>query len=286
MRFTSSTMAAAIKLPMTPQKMASTIYSLLSGPKVFGPRYNRGLLVWNRGKRIGIIPYFSTKGKEVDGVATLNVGGGTGFLTWVISDLQTDFTATTYSCAGITDEAFEDGCTVLPGATVASVKAGIVGTTSVSGTVSCPPGYYTFYGFAQGKDGRYWNAGEASVEVFEPRPSYWSWTEGLIDIPKESNLQSGDDIPPFLSASGWDQFTGNINDVTQYVSGGEFNTVQFTPGGSGTTVLTHDMVNEAIRQINRIVLPEEHSKIQLTVSGTPISATLLNDLANALNSVY
>lgn len=278
-------MTVAIKLPMTPQKMASTIYSLLSGPKVFGPRHNRGLLVRSRGKRRWIIPHFSKKGKEVNRVATLSLVGGRCQCTWTISGLQNAFTEeNNYACAGITTEPFDSGCTSLPGTILASKSAEAGNTNNwVRGTCYWPPGTYTFYGFTQSTGGQYWNAGSSSVTIKPLRPDYWSWTNGLVaSKPSVGALSPGDDIPAYLSADGWTSFVQNIRDVYDCYMGQAYSG-NLSNGGNGTTKLSAAMVNQAISAIGEMTsayLPEP-----TTANVTKLSASLLNGLADSLNSI-
>lgn len=116
-----------------------------------------------------------------------------------------------------------------------------------------------------------------------PRPKYWSWTNGLVSSKPATNaLSSGDDIPAYLTAAGWTAFVQNIKDVYSYSMGASY-LGTLSNGGNGTTKLSADMVNEAITAIGTMTSSYLPSKT--TANVTKLSASLLNGLADSLNSI-
>lgn len=96
----------------------------------------------------------------------LKTGGETGGFYWRITGFQSPFDTDTYKKAGITSQSFTEGGTSISGL-IDGLTAEV--PTGASNTdwqwVDYAPGDYTFYGFAQGKDGRYWSAGDADITV-------------------------------------------------------------------------------------------------------------------------
>lgn len=115
------------------------------------------------------------------------------------------------------------------------------------------------------------------------RPKYWSWTNGLVaSKPAVGALSPGDDIPAYLSANGWTSFVQNIRDVYDCYMGYSY-AGNLSSGGDGTTKLSATMVNQAINAIGEMTsdyLPEK-----TTANVTKLSASLLNGLADSLNSI-
>lgn len=123
-------------------------------------------------------------------MATLEVDtdGYTGGFYWRITGFQSPFDTDTYIRAGITSKSFTDGGTSISGLLDISTAASPTGKYQTSWQwVDYDPGDYTFYGFAQGQDGRYWSAGDADATVYgdttvtvEP----WDWTVSNGDATK------------------------------------------------------------------------------------------------------
>lgn len=128
-----------------------------------------------------------------------------------------------------------------------------------------------------------WIGTEEFTTLSKPRPKYWSWTNGLVSSKPATNaLSSRDDIPAYLTAAGWTAFVQNIKDVYSYSTGANY-LGTLSNGGNGTTKLSADMVNEAITAIGAMTSSYLPSKT--TANITKLSASLLNGLADSLNSI-
>lgn len=115
------------------------------------------------------------------------------------------------------------------------------------------------------------------------RPKYWSWTNGLVaSKPAIGALSPGDDIPEYLSASGWTLFVQNIKDVYNYRIGTSYSG-SLSDGGNGTKKLSAAMVNQAITAIG--TMTSTYLPGQTTSNTTNLSASLLNGLADSLNGI-
>lgn len=100
--------------------------------------------------------------------ASLSLSGGERSFTWTVSGLGNAFNTTYYKRIGIATSPVSSGASSISGI-VDYVNASSSGSSrSVSGTISYPPGTYTFYGFAQTPaENRYYPAGSARVTVNE-----------------------------------------------------------------------------------------------------------------------
>lgn len=122
-----------------------------------------------------------------------------------------------------------------------------------------------------------------TATTLSARPKYWSWTNGLVaSKPAVGALSSGADIPVYLSASGWTLFVQNIKDVYSYRMGTSYSGT-LENGGNGMKKLSAAMVNQAITAIR--TMTSTYLPGQTTSNITKLSASLLNGLADSLNSI-
>lgn len=136
---------------------------------------------------------------------------------------------------------------------------------------------------SDGDRGYYITSSVTRVTTLPARPKYWSWTDGLVSSkPAVGALSTGDDIPEYLSASGWTSFVQNIKDVYRYLNGTSYSG-SLSNGGNGTTVLSAAMVNQAITAIG--TMTSTYLPGRTTSGTTKLSASLLNGLADSLNSI-
>ena len=210
-------------------------------------------------------------------MASLTLTGEVGYFEWEISGLSWWFDKDNYIRAGICREPFTSGTTDEPSGIFDYVEAAEVGTTdsfTVSNSLSCTSGTYTFYGFTQVTNGTYYSVGSATVIVKSDeeeydRPNDWSWY---------TTIKSGSDIN--ISAREWNDFTSRINAFREYDGLSDYN---FTYVYSGTTPISASICNEARSAISPIsgrgTLPSR------AVSNSPLTASFFNGLMNALNSV-
>lgn len=114
------------------------------------------------------------------------------------------------------------------------------------------------------------------------RPGYFSWLRGFVTSkPVANELPRGGDIPPYLTADGWNTYTANINAVREYRGLWQYS---FTTARRGVTRLSAAMVNEAIAAISAMSPPTSPPG-RATPMVTPGSASLLNKLVDSLNSI-
>ena len=108
-------------------------------------------------------------------MAKLILTGYTGYFTWEITELGDTFTSDHYKKAGITKYSVEQGSESISGEVDwCSATSGTYSTGE--GTVNYEPGTYTFYGYAQAANGKYYQAGSATVTVKGSTPSVAKWT--------------------------------------------------------------------------------------------------------------
>lgn len=108
-------------------------------------------------------------------MAKLILTGYTGYFTWEITELGDTFTSEHYKKAGITKYSVEQGSESISGEVDwCSATSGTYSTGE--GTVNYEPGTYTFYGYAQAANGKYYQAGSATVTVKGSTPSVAKWT--------------------------------------------------------------------------------------------------------------
>lgn len=110
-------------------------------------------------------------------MADLELYGDEGGFEWEITGLGNDFTSDHYIRAGISTRAVSSGASSISGI-VSYKNAGSSGSTSTgSKWVDYDPGTYTFYGWAQSGNGKYYPAGSGSVTVeLGPPSAYFSIT--------------------------------------------------------------------------------------------------------------
>lgn len=167
-----------------------------------------------------------------------------------------------------------------------SALTGRTTTSSLTVTITgLQPGteyVFNYYGKNSDGNGPYMSSGKHATTL-PARPKYWSWTSGLVSAKPATNaLSPGDDIPAYLTAAGWTAFTQNIKDVYSYRTGSSYSGT-LSDGGNGTTKLSAAMVNEAITAIGTMTSSYLPSKT--TPNVTKLSASLLNGLADSLNSI-
>ena len=127
-----------------------------------------------------------------------------------------------------------------------------------------------------------WAGAKTFTTGAKNRPGYFSWLRGFVTSkPVANELPRGGDIPPYLTADGWNTYTANINAVREYRGLGQYS---FTTARRGVTRLSADMVNEAIAAISAMSPPTSPPG-RATPMVTPGSASLLNKLVDSLNSI-
>lgn len=127
-----------------------------------------------------------------------------------------------------------------------------------------------------------WAGAKTFTTGSKARPGYFSWLRGPVaSKPGTNELSSGAGIPPYLTASGWNAYTDNINVIREYRGLLRYG---FTSAIAGRTVLSAAMVNEAIGAINDMSPPISTPAKAVSMS-TPGSAALFNKLADSLNSI-
>lgn len=167
-------------------------------------------------------------------------------------------------------------------ATLAGEKATSSLTVTIDGLQPGTDYVFNYYGENSDGAGPSMQTG-APATTLSGRPEYWSWTDGLVPSkPAVGALSAGDDIPEYLSAAGWTSFIQNIKDVYSYHTGANYSGT-LSDGGSGTTKLSAVMVNQAITAIGTMTSSYLPNKTASNV--TKLSASLLNGLADSLNSI-
>ncbi|MCQ4864672.1 hypothetical protein [Pseudoflavonifractor phocaeensis] len=127
-----------------------------------------------------------------------------------------------------------------------------------------------------------WAGAKTFTTGAKNRPGYFSWKRGFVTSkPVANELPRGGDIPPYLTADGWNTYTANINAVREYRGLGQYS---FTTAKRGVTRLSAAMVNEAIAAISAMSPPTSPPG-RATPMVTPGSASLLNKLVDSLNSI-
>lgn len=159
-------------------------------------------------------------------MATLSLYGYEGYFTWTISGLSANFTtASGYLEAGITEYSFTNGGTYVYSPTD-YIPATSSGGKSVSGTVTASPGTYTFYGYTQTSDGKYYSCGSDTVTVY---------SQATVEPPDD---QSGSVVS--VSDYGYSQFTGSLTctwgNADFYWVGAFTSTTSTSPVGGGLYV--------------------------------------------------
>lgn len=119
-------------------------------------------------------------------MAELTLTGGEGCFQWTISGLGSSFTTANYKCVGITIYKFTQQASSINGI-VDSIASGAGGTTVTSGWIKRDPGDYTFWGFAQAANGKYYPIQDSldgvsvTVESGVTLPSIKSFSISTVD---------------------------------------------------------------------------------------------------------
>lgn len=118
-------------------------------------------------------------------MATLVLRGGEEEFSWEITGLGSDFTSDHYIRVGIANESFEfgaDSIRGIEGYKNATSSAPVSSDKKRSGAVwkSYGAGTFTFYGFAQAANGKYYPtdpiSAKVTVDEAQVLPDKWSWT--------------------------------------------------------------------------------------------------------------
>lgn len=121
-------------------------------------------------------------------MAVLYLNGFTNSFSWEIGELSSDFsTENGYVAAGISTRAVSSGASSVSGV-VDSIEASpgyAYNYTTTNFVFDYPEGTYTFYGWTQTANGKYYPAGSATVEVFGETTVYY------ITVAYDANGGSG-----------------------------------------------------------------------------------------------
>ncbi len=199
-------------------------------------------------------------------MASLILIEGTNSFSWIINGLSSSFNSTNYLRAGISTSSFQNGASSISNIFDFETAGNYSATSTSINIVNCAPKTYTFYGFAQAKNGLYYTAGSATVTVKDtkPKPTNFYW----------NNVYSGANM---ISASEWNRFTNKINEWNEYKNRSQYS---FTRAYSGDKFYAY-MFNEASNQIYSM---KTHN-VGRKYSGDTIYARDFLDLENALNNI-
>lgn len=235
--------------------------------------------------------------------ATLNLSGGIQQFTWTISGLGNSFNTSYYKQAGIATGYITEGQQNAPGGIVSSISANSYGTsTSCGTTVSYPAGTYTFRGWVQAANGRYYAAGYDSVVVQQnsapPTPS-----GGIVNVTLGSGIASiqwacvyanGTRVP----SSGYSTATANLSrtevghfyvDSVTLQSGYTF-PWHASYGGIYTQATTNHKTTGSTNRVETSIYPDTGKTASLSFSATKTNggrvAVTLGEGIAAVNIAY
>ena len=200
-------------------------------------------------------------------MAYLNLEGARGSFFWQVAGLGNVFNTSYYNRAGISRNNFSDGASSISNIVTSEYAPSSNSVTRTSYNVyNQSAGTYTFYGFAQARNGLYYRAGSGSVTVQSNvvRPSNFYW----------SGVSSGSRL---ISASEWNRFTDKINDFNRFKGR---STYSFTRASSGNRFFAY-MFNEARNQISNMTSVSVSTKS----TGEVIRASDFIALETALNRI-
>ena len=235
--------------------------------------------------------------------ATLSLSGGIQQFTWTISGLGNPFNTSYYKQAGIATGYVTEGQQNAPGGIVSSISANSYGTsTSCGTTVSYPAGTYTFRGWVQAANGRYYAAGYASVVVKQnstpPTPS-----GGIVNVTLGSGIASiqwacvyanGTRVP----SSGYSTATANLSRTEVghfYVDSVTLQSGYTFPwyasyGGIYTQATTNHKTTGSTNRVETSIYPDTGKTASLSFSATKTNggrvAVTLGEGIAAVNIAY
>lgn len=176
---------------------------------------------------------------------SLSLSGGKGKFTWQIRDLSSAFATGSYIKAGITKYQFTQEASSISGIVDSvSAWAGNTSKNTPSREVTYSPGTYTFWGWTQAGNGKYYplSGGSATVTVQEETTTY------TIKATLKFSANGGSGAPSDITKSdtrttsdGYLTFSIPYTTPTRNgyaFEGWEFNGTTYSPGGSITLYAT------------------------------------------------
>lgn len=154
-------------------------------------------------------------------MATLSLSGGIEGFSWGIYGLGNTFNADYYIRAGITRNYFQDGASSISNV-VDSKNANSSTNSTGYQWINYSAGTYTFYGFAQAANGKYYQAGSATVTVESDEPvitiDHWSWSQSNGEASRSQttsayNAITNQGLLSDFSYKVWNDMVQKVNDI-------------------------------------------------------------------------